>query len=83
MADRRKKMSATLSTDLSHAIDRLGEEAGHNFPSQDSSVVFANCILGVYENVAFHFLTDDHKPGRQEAMAKDAVEFTMNGAYGK
>ncbi len=79
MADRRKKMSETLSTDLSLAIDRLGEEAGYNFRSQDSSVVFANCILGVYEKVAFHFLTDDHKPGRKEAMAKDAVEFTVGG----
>ncbi|MCG8633843.1 MAG: TetR/AcrR family transcriptional regulator [Desulfobacterales bacterium] len=79
MADRRKKMSETLSTDLSQAIDRLGEEAGYSFRSPASSVVFANCILGVYEKMAFHFLTDDLRPGSRKAMAMDAVEFTVGG----
>lgn len=85
MTDRRKKISETLSTDLSRAIVRLGEEAGYEFPSPDSPVFFANCILGVYEKVAYHWLTDDHGPDKQAAsagraaMARDAVAFTVGG----
>lgn len=79
MAERRRKTSDTLSTDLSRAIVRLGEEAGHEFRSPNSPEVFANCILGVYEKVAYHWLTDDHGPDVREAMARDAVEFTVGG----
>jgi AcrR family transcriptional regulator len=79
MEDRRKKMSETISADLSQAIDRLGQEAGYQFRSPNSSVVFAQCILGVYEKLAFHFLTDDHKKGSRKAMARDAVDFTLGG----
>ena len=79
MEDRRKKMSQTISQDLSQAIVRLGKESGFSFRSPDSPVVFAQCILGVYEKIAFHYLTDDHEPGGQEAMAKDAVVFTVGG----
>ncbi|HCY88351.1 MAG TPA: hypothetical protein DHV36_24655, partial [Desulfobacteraceae bacterium] len=55
MADRRKKISDTLSTDLSQAIVRLGKEAGYEFRSPNSPQVFSNCILGVYEKVAYHW----------------------------
>ena len=79
MEIRRKKISETLSQDLSQAIVRLGEEAGYRFRSPDSPRVFANCILGVYEKVAFHFLTDGLNPEHRDAMARDAVEFTVGG----
>ncbi|WDP85419.1 MAG: helix-turn-helix transcriptional regulator [Desulfobacter sp.] len=79
MENRRKKMSETISADLSKATDRLGREAGYTFRSPESPEIFANCILGVYEKMALHFLIDDHKPGQQKAMARDAVEFTIGG----
>ena len=79
MEERRKKLSQTISGDLSLAIDRLGQEAGYSFRTQDSPLVFAHCILGVYEKVAFHYLTDSQTQDQRMAMAKDAVEFTTGG----
>ena len=79
MEERRRKMSETIARDLSRAIDRLGEEAGYRFLSPDSPMVFAQCILGVYEKLAFHFLIESHSPKKMEQLTKDAVAFTVGG----
>ena len=79
MAQRRTKMAETISTDLGGAIVRLGKEAGYRFRSPESPVVFAHCILGVYEKVAYHWLTDEYSDESLAAMAQDAVEFTVGG----
>ena len=79
MEERRKKLSRTISMDLSQAIARLGKEAGYVFRSPDSPVIFAQCILGVYEKLAFHFLTEALEPDQKRAMARDAVDFTVGG----
>ncbi len=79
MEERRKKISETISGDLSQAIERLGRETGYAFPGPESPMVFAHCILGVYEKLAFHFLTEARTPEQKAAMARDAVEFTVGG----
>lgn len=79
MDERRKKMSETIASDLSQAIDRLGKEAGCTFLSSDSPLIFAQCILGVYEKLAFHFLIESHSPEKMAMMARDAVAFTVGG----
>jgi len=79
MESRRKKMSQAIAIDLSHAIERLGRESGHNFTSPESPLVFAHCILGVYEKLAFHYLTEPRSPEQKKAMAQNAVEFTLGG----
>ncbi|MCP4719563.1 MAG: helix-turn-helix transcriptional regulator [Desulfobacteraceae bacterium] len=79
MEARRKNMSEQISKDLSHAIDRLRKDAGCRFRSENSSSVYAMCILGVYEKVAFHFLTEPDDPDRTKEMALDAVDFIIGG----
>lgn len=79
MEARRKNMSELISKDLSHAIDRLRKDAGCKFRSENSSSVYAMCILGVYEKVAFHFLTEPDDPDRTKEMALDAVDFIIGG----
>ncbi|WDP89547.1 MAG: helix-turn-helix transcriptional regulator [Desulfobacter sp.] len=79
MEARRKKMSETIARDLSGAIERLGRESGARFPGPRSPMVFAQCILGVYEKLAFHFLTETLTPGEKADLARDAVEFTVGG----
>lgn len=79
LEDRRREMSRTICADLSRAIARLGRESGTVFRSPDSPLVFARCILGVYEKQAFHFLTDSSTPDQRDAMARDAVDFTLGG----
>ncbi len=68
-----------LSKDLSAAIDRIRKDAGCKFRSKNSSSVYAMCILGVYEKVAFHFLTEPDDPKRTKEMALDAVDFIVGG----
>jgi len=79
MEERRKNMSELISRDLSKAIDHLGEEAGCEFRSKNSSSIYAMCILGVYEKVAFHFLTEPDDPKGIKSMALDAVDFIIGG----
>ena len=79
MEARRKKMSELISTDLSQAIDRIRNQTGCKFRSKNSSSVYAMCILGVYEKVAYHFLTEPDDPDKTREMALDAVDFTIGG----
>jgi hypothetical protein len=79
MEARRKNMSELISKDLNQAIDRLRKDAGCKFRSKNSSSIYAMCILGVYEKVAYHFLTEPDDPGRAKEMALDAVDFIIGG----
>jgi len=79
MEARRKNMSELLSNDLLAAIDRLRKEAGCRFRNKNSSSVYAMCILGVYEKVAFHFLTEPDDLKRAKETALDAVDFIIGG----
>ncbi|MBU0971863.1 MAG: TetR/AcrR family transcriptional regulator [Proteobacteria bacterium] len=79
MESRRKNMSELIAKDLSQAIDRLRKDAGCKFRSKNSSAVYAMCILGVYEKVAYHFLTEPDDPERTKEMALDAVDFIIGG----
>ncbi len=79
MADRRKKMSETIARDLSQAIEQLGNDAGCTFQDSDSPMIFAQCILGVYEKLAFHFLIESFSPEKMDKMARDAVAFIVGG----
>jgi AcrR family transcriptional regulator len=82
METRRRRMSELLFADLIKAIERLRQEAGCTFRSPDSAAVFSMCILGVFEKVAFHFLTEPDEPDRPDnrgSMALDAVAFIVGG----
>ncbi|MFH1155480.1 MAG: helix-turn-helix domain-containing protein [Pseudomonadota bacterium] len=79
MEARRKRMSELLSSDLIRAIERLRQEAGCTFRNPDSAAVFSMCILGVYEKVAYHFLTEPDDHDRRRMTALDAVAFILGG----
>ncbi len=79
MEARRKNMSELISKDLSRAIDHLRKDAGCEFRNKNSSSVYAMCILGVYEKVAFHFLTEPEDAKKTKEMALDAVDFIIGG----
>ena len=70
---------------LGRLLDSLAQEYDYiliDTPSSIeaiSSMVFAHCILGVYEKLAFHFLTEDLTMEEKTDMARDAVEFTVGG----
>lgn len=79
MAERRKKMSELISGDLSRAIRSLGRDTGCQFRGDQSADTYAMCILGVYEKVACHFLTEPDDADDLREMALDAVDFITGG----
>ena len=77
--EHRKKLFDKSIKDIGEAMQRMSENMGFSFPSQQSVEVIAVSILGIYQSIASHYLVSNEKPTNLKQIGSDAVAFLVGG----
>ncbi len=75
----REKLHNKSIQDISAALKRMSENMNFRFPSEESIEVIAVCIMGIYQNIASHYMVSKERPKNLEKIGRNAVSFLVGG----
>lgn len=79
LTDYRKRFQRKVIDDVHGALERVSENMGLKFKSDETIEVIAVSIIGIYDCIASHFLLTDEGPFDLRSVGNDAVSFLMGG----
>lgn len=77
--EQRKKLFITMTQDIKNALLKLSENIGFTYESDRSVEVMAVSIVGIYAQIACHYLIWENSPHKLMEISDDAVAFTLGG----
>ncbi|MDM8517399.1 TetR/AcrR family transcriptional regulator [Desulfobacterales bacterium HSG16] len=77
--EHRKSFISKVITDLKNALERVAEKQDIKYRNTFSAEVMAVCIMGIYEQMACHYLLWNDRSEDIVALGEDAVCFTIGG----
>jgi len=77
--EHRKKTQDRSINDIREALIEISKNMGFEFPSRISADIIAISILGIYQNIATHYLVSQENQEDLDLIAKDSVSYLVGG----
>lgn len=77
--DQRKKLFINMTQDIKNALLKLSQNIGFTYESERAVEVMAVSIVGIYAQIACHYLIWENSPHKLGEISDDAVAFTLGG----
>jgi AcrR family transcriptional regulator len=75
----REKLHQKSILDISEALQRMSDNMKFTFPSEVSIEVIAVSIMGIYQNIASHYMVSQGELKNLEQIGQDAVSYLVGG----
>ena len=77
--EQRKKLFLNMTEDIKKALLKLSENIGFTYESERAVEIMAVSIVGIFAQIACHYLIWENAPHKLLEISDDAMAFTLGG----